>query len=54
MRARLQKLDRRDLIESALRDVEGVEANKAQWQRTIRAVLALREDKVSPKAVAMC
>ena len=53
MRARLQKLDRRDLIESALRDVEGVEANKAQWQRTIRAVLALREDKVSPKAVAM-
>jgi hypothetical protein len=53
MRARLQKLDRRDLIESALRHVEGVEANKAQWQRTIRALLALRDEKTSAKTVAM-
>lgn len=48
----LKKLDRKDLIEKALWHVEGVEADKRRWERTARAVFALRENKASAKAVA--
>jgi hypothetical protein len=53
MHTRLHNLNRRDLIESALRHIEGVEAEKTRWNRTIRALLALRDQKTSAKTVAM-
>ena len=53
MRTRLHKLNRIDLIEQALRYIEGAEDNKTRWQRTIRAVLSLHTDKVSTKVIAM-
>jgi hypothetical protein len=52
MCSQLSKLDRKDLVEKALWYVEGVEADKKRWERTARAVFALREDKASAKAVA--
>jgi hypothetical protein len=53
MRTRLHKLDRTNLIERALRHIEGVADDKTLWERTIRAVLAFRDDKASAKLVAM-
>ena len=53
MRLKLHKIDRKDLIEKALRHIEGVEAYKQQWEYSVRAVLALRQDKVSSKNVAI-
>lgn len=49
----LHSLDRKDFIKRALWHLEGVEADKKRWQRTIRAVLALRSNKESTKFVAM-
>lgn len=49
----LHSLDRKDFIKRALWHLEGVEADKKRWQRTIRAVLALRSNKESTKYVAM-
>ena len=53
MRLKLHKLDRKDLIERALRHIEGVEAENQRWKYSVRALLALRQDKVSSKAVAI-
>ena len=54
MRLKLHKIDRKDMIEKALRYSEGVEAYKQRWEYSVRAVLALRQDKVSSsKAVAI-
>jgi hypothetical protein len=53
MRVRLQKLDRLSLIDQALRHIEGVEADRLQWERTIRAVLSLRNDQSTAKTVAV-
>jgi hypothetical protein len=53
MKIKLQNLDREDFIKIALWHIEGVEAEKAIWQRTIRAVLALRNNKDAPRMVAM-
>lgn len=53
MRSRLHTLNRVHLIEQALRYIEGVEAERKRWQRTIRAVIALRDDKDSVKGVAI-
>lgn len=53
MRLKLHKIDRKDMIEKALRYLEGVEAYKQRWEYSVRAVLALRQDKVSSKAVAI-
>ena len=53
MRVRLENLDRVSLIEQAFRHVEGVEADKMQWDRTIRAVVALRKDDSTTRAVAV-
>ena len=52
MCGQLKKLNRKDLVEKALRHIEGVEADKKRWKRTARAVFALREDKASAKEVA--
>jgi hypothetical protein len=49
----LHSLDRKDFIKRALWHLEGVEADKKRWQRTIRAVLALRSNKEATKFVAM-
>ncbi len=49
----LHNLDRKDFVKRALWHLEGVEADKKRWQRTIRAVLALRSNKESTKFVAM-
>lgn len=53
MRLKLHKIDRKDLIEKALRHIEGVEAYRQLWEYSVRAVIALRQDKVSSKAVAI-
>ena len=53
MRVRLQRLDCESLLEKALRYIEGVEAEKTLWQRTVLAVLALQDDKKSAKGVAI-
>lgn len=53
MRLKFHKIDRKDIIEKALRHIEGVEAFKQRWEYSVRAVLALRQDKVSSKAVAI-
>ena len=53
MRSQLHNLDRLSLIEKSLRHVEGVEADRLQWQRTIRPVLALAENQSSAKTVAI-
>jgi hypothetical protein len=50
---RLQTLNRVELIEQALRHLEGVETERTRWHRTIRAVLALRDDKAGARRVAM-
>lgn len=49
----LHNLDRKDFVKRALWHLEGVETDKKRWQRTIRAVLALRSNKESTKSVAM-
>lgn len=46
---KLHTLDRLSLIEQLLRYIEGVEADRLQWERTIRAVVALRDDKQAAK-----
>ena len=53
MRTQLIKLDREDFVKRALRHLEGVEADKDRWQRTIRAVLALRDDQGAAQSVAL-
>ncbi|WP_094607669.1 hypothetical protein SPSIL_009750 [Sporomusa silvacetica DSM 10669] len=53
MRTRLHTLNRVHLIEQALRYIEGVENEKLQWQRTIRAVIALHDNSESVKKVAI-
>lgn len=53
MRTQLIKLNREDFIKKALRHLEGVEADKDRWQRTIRAILALRDDKGAAESVAL-
>jgi hypothetical protein len=53
MKPQMHKLNRRDFIEKALRYIEGVEADKKLWQRTIRAVLAIHHDKASAKDIAI-
>jgi len=53
MRVQFEKLNRLDLVQQALRHIEGVEAEKTQWERTIRAVLALRQDEPTAKAIAV-
>jgi hypothetical protein len=45
MRPKFHMLDRLSMIEQSLRYIEAVEADKLQWERTIRAVVALRDDK---------
>lgn len=52
IRQRLHQLNRQSLIERSLRYIEGVEAEKSIWERTVLAVSALRGDKPSAKAVA--
>jgi len=49
MLPKLHILDRLSLIEQLLRYIEGVEADRLQWERTIRAVVALRNDKQAAK-----
>lgn len=53
MQIKLHTLNRVQFIEQALRYIEGVENKRLQWQRTIRAVIALRENPKSTKAVAI-
>jgi len=53
MRTLLRTLNRVQLIEQALRYIEGVENEKLQWQRTIRAVIALHDNLESVKKVAI-
>ena len=53
MRTKLQKLDRGSLLERALRYIEGIEVDKTRWQRTVLAVLSLRQDRDASKGVAM-
>lgn len=53
MQTQLHTLNRVHLIEQALRYIEGVEAEKRRWQRTIRAVIALRDGQESVKDVAI-
>ena len=52
MRTKLQKLDRGSLLERALRYIEGIEV-ETRWQRTVLAVLSLRQDRDASKGVAM-
>lgn len=59
MQAKLHTLNRAHFIEQALRYIEGVENQRLQWQRTIRAVIALRDNpefakKVAVKQLARC
>lgn len=53
MKIKLHNLDRENLIKRTLWHIEGVEAEKVMWQRTIRAVLALRDYKDAPRMVAL-
>lgn len=53
MQANLHTLNRVQFIEQALRYIEGVENQRLLWQRTIRAVIALRDNPESTKAVAV-
>jgi hypothetical protein len=53
MRTKLRDFNRLHFIEQALRHIEGVEAELRQWRRTIRAVIALRDDKETTKSVAI-
>jgi len=53
MRVKLHNFNRLHFIEKALRHIEGVEAELRQWQYTIRAVIALRNDKEAAKSVAI-
>jgi hypothetical protein len=53
MRPKLQTLNRPSLIEQSLRYIEGVEADRLQWERTIRAVVALRNDKPTAKDIVI-
>ncbi len=53
MQIKLHTLNRLQFIEQALRYIEGVENQRLQWRRTIRAVIALRENPKSTKAVAI-
>ena len=59
MQTKLHTLNRVQFIEQALRYIEGVENKRLQWQRTIRAVIALRDNpefakKVAVKQLARC
>jgi len=53
MRNQLYTLNRVHLIEQALPYIEGVEAEKRRWQRTIKAVIALRDGQESVKDAAI-
>ena len=53
IKIKLQNLDREDFIKNALWHIEGIEAEREIWQRTIRAVMALRSNKDAPRMVAM-
>src|SRR6266540_1208715 len=49
MLPKLHMLDRLSVIQQSLRYIEGVEVDRSQWERTIRAVVALRDDKQAAK-----
>jgi hypothetical protein len=49
MRPKFHGLDRLAVIEQSLRHIEGIEADRLQWERTVRAVVALEDDKVAAK-----
>jgi hypothetical protein len=53
VRVRLGSFDRLSLIEQALRHIEGLEADRLRWERTIRAVLSLKKDRSAAKTVAV-
>jgi hypothetical protein len=53
MKIKLQNLDRENFIKRALWHIEGIEAEREIWQRTIRAVMALRSNKDATRMVAM-
>ena len=53
VRTLLRTLDRTGLIEKALRHIEGVRAEKRRWERTILAILALRDQNPASKTVAV-
>lgn len=44
LRDRLRALDRRDLVRRCLQNLNAIEADRAQWRRTVRAVMALHGD----------
>ena len=45
LKRKLKEYNRESLITAALRNIEGVAAEKEEWKRTARAVLVLHEDK---------
>jgi hypothetical protein len=49
IRPKFHELDRLAVIVQSLRYVEGIEAERLQWERTVRAVVALEDDKVAAK-----
>lgn len=53
MRVKFHSLNRIHFIETALRYIEGVEFQKLEWQRTIRAVIALSDDPESVNDVVV-
>jgi len=54
IRPKFHGLDRLALIEQSLRHIEGIEADRLQWERTVRAVVALEDDKVAAKNRVVC
>ncbi len=53
IQSKIRTLNRVQLIEQALRYIEGVENQRLIWQRTIRAVIAMHDNQNSAKAVAI-
>ena len=49
MRPAFHILDRLSVIEQSLGYIEGIEADRLQWERTVRAVVALRTDRDAAK-----